>query len=180
MLSGVMPDDLVNNPDPSTQVLDALWDALEASLAVTSRVKLMNRDKRMGDLAERQRRPDGDATEDRFPSAMILPAGGLINLTGSSSGIEAQQNFELLLASADARVDRGYFPLYWAILAAMAKAHRTTGGHLGLPFVIGVALRNYTAEENAQAILQGLTGWSSFITIEVRMRIRHDAIIATA
>lgn len=165
-------------PDPFTQTVDALWQALEASARVTDAVTLANRIKRTGDAADAtaRTRPPEDRNDGDLPTLDIIPSGGLVTIAATSQGIECQQNFELSVGAASARLDRAFFPLLWSIVVAIVSFNENSGGNLGLPFVANVALRNYTNDENAQAILQGLSGMSSLLTVEVSYRFKRREI----
>lgn len=161
--------------DPFTRILKQLWAVVLGEPDVTSLVRAGNRIRRVllaSELSETTKTPKDEITSADLPEIDIVPAGGLVQLPGSSGGAFVQQSFEVQIAVETARLDVGFFPLYWAVLRAFIKADC----RLGLDFVEGITLTQYTTDANTMAILRGLEGWSALLGIDVKMRFTKSNI----
>ena len=151
------------DPDPLTVMYNKQWEVLRAHFPITDFVKIGNQ---IIQTVEEPVFPKEDVVDADLPEIRVLPAGGTIENIASTGTMVVEQNYEIQVAVQDARLNAQFFPLQWEIIVAYVKA----GCDLGLDFVEVVRLGNYTDEENDVAVLRGLEGWSSLMSVAVRMR----------
>jgi len=163
------------NPDPLTEVYQAILQLLKDDPDVSSIVAI-------GNLIDRtSSRPDGsdlnrpkeDLTDMDLPEIDLVPAGGTVDIPNTSSSIVIDQSFDIVIKSATARLDAQFFPLFFAIIRAFVRV----GCQMNKPELVErVSLSNYTDDENLDAVLKGLEGWSSLLTVNVKIRLKKDAL----
>lgn len=151
--------------DPFTQVLDKLWELLEAQSEVTDLVAARNRIK----LHQSYGRPEKlkQSLAD-LPELIIEPSGGGANVHGTSTHAKVIQRYSIGLKGRDLRVHATFFPLKWAVLKALAS----TDANLGLSFVRNVIIedsRDTPREEQHP-------GWESVLEVVVEMWFSRDSM----
>ncbi len=161
------------DPDPLTQTYDAIWDTLDAHGGFTALVKLGNRISLTD--ADPERLVDslqpGDA-----PEARLIPTGGGAFVLRTSSNGSVVQTFGLFIVSGDQRLQIAHFPIKWEVIRAFAKSFVANGKDLGLPFVRGVALADFTESDIDFAGTKGLQGWSGLMTISTELFFTIDQL----
>ncbi len=164
------------NPDPITEVYIGLLDTMRNDPDVGSIVAVGNLIKRSSALANGTDfiRPKEDKLDFDFPEIDIVPAGGTLDVPNTSSSIVIDQGFEIVIGTPTARLDAKFFPLFFAIVRAFVRVG-CTGGVSDV--VERLSLSNYTDDENLDAVLKGLEGWSSFITINTRIRLKTKSLL---
>jgi len=164
------------NTDPFTEVYLKIIEVLFNDPDVVDVVRPGNFIKRASEQVDGLdfRRPKEDKLDGDLSEIDVIPAGGLVDLPNTSTGVVIQQNFEIITASATARLDINYFPLFFAIIRAFSRV----GCQLGIPELVErIQLTNYTDDENLAEVLKGLEGWSSLLSVIVKMRIDRTALL---
>ena len=152
--------------DPFTQVLEALWDVLEAHGGFAGMVKLGNRIKYSNGDGDPEKR---EAQYGDLPEVRIEPAGGG-EVSYTSTGIQTTQNFLVHMVGDDLQIDAAIFPLKWHII----KAFRRASGDLDLSFVTHVRISD--SDEMQDELARGARRWSGGLSISVEMYFELDEL----
>ncbi|MBI5724601.1 MAG: hypothetical protein HZA50_11620 [Planctomycetes bacterium] len=159
--------------DPFTQVLDGIWDALEAWPAFTSQVRLANRLK-LPENAEDPYKPTVGNSD--LPEMVIEPAGGSTRLSFSSSNFQTVQNYALQIATGKLS-PRKFLAVKWAVICALAQANKQTNP-FGLKFVHDIGIVDESEVLDNQDSGRTETGWSGRITIQATLNFSRDLMVA--
>ncbi len=155
--------------DPLSQVLNALWELLEAQPEVTALVATHNRIKLSSATVVSQPQKLKHSTGD-LPELMIVPAGGSCNPHASSQSAQLVQRYGVGIVDGDLRVHKSFFPLKWAIFKALASID----GNLGLSFVRRIVVEDIEdLPSDAKA-----PGWSAAFSIVVELWYKRSDLKA--
>jgi hypothetical protein len=163
-LTGTTPHVSFLTVDPYTQVLNRLWDILEAQSAFTSIVKAGNRIKftsQDGLNPIKETIAAGDV-----PEVVIEPTTSQTQFAFTSQDVKEDAAWSLKMATVDLRLNYGLvLPLRWVVFKTLYAA----GDTLGLDFVdktrVTASMRNtYDPIES-----RGSKGWTELMTITTRL-----------
>lgn len=165
----------MSDTDPFTQVIERLWDLIEADGELAGLVKPGNRIKLTGDgqIPMKASVQDGD-----MPELAIEPVGGSLNPHYTSTSLSVTQLYRFSLVTGNLMVDAVLFPVKWALLKLLV---RICGNQLEeLPFVTNADLIGEAIEEGfdrAQEKNRGTSGWALGLTLSVAMTFNRSANI---
>ena len=159
-----MPHTSFATTDPYTQVLNALWAALEASGAFCALVPVGNRIK-FTDVAKGINPIKTAKASADFPEVCIEPTVSADEDAKSSADAAETQTWVIKMATADMRLNAKCYPLRWA----MKKALYAVGDTLGLDFV--AKTRITTSMETDFDPIEGAEthGWVTTFSIQTTM-----------
>ncbi len=156
------------DPDPFTQVYEALWTLLEADGNWTALVKPSNRIKFSG--ANPSPRKD-EALSGDFPEVRIVATWLSPQLNADSSNSRVTARFEIQVASGDQRFDAALFPVLWETLRALhgyrAALMALTWG--GRSFVLRVQSKDVSVSIGQPDLQRGYRYWAGMWGCEVEM-----------
>lgn len=162
--------------DPITQVIDALWAALESNSAFTALVKVGNRIKITGDDPAPIRTLTSVADK---PEVMItLRGAGTFNPRKTSDCATLAETFEISVSTSEMRIQKSLGPIKFAILCALVKLDSTIQG--SLPWVTALAVdAEITSTNSMRGNKQdhGADGWSTIVLVRVDMTFSREEMI---
>ena len=161
--------------DPFTQVLDKLWEFLEAYEPFASLVKLANRIKVQGS----NRTPyKAEVQDSDLPEVIIVPAGGETHLFRTSDSSSAVQLFEIRGTTGDLRTDRLFFPLKWALIRGVARMGHDLGIESDVFKVTKVSVMEAADTQADEDANRGTQGWSCRLVLAVELWFQNATLIA--
>lgn len=160
--------------DPFTQVYRYVFDQLKNNIDLASIVPASN----FIDYTRQRVGQKGALAPNDFPSILVAPAGGEIQLKWTSDGGRILQVFEISVATGDVALSRTdsdvqnlYFPLKWLILKALFPLVGN-GPFQSTDINFGISnLRVVSAEETIVDADRGKDGWFAVFNVEVDILI---------
>jgi hypothetical protein len=152
--------------DPFTQVYAKIIALLKGAAGFTNIVKTRS----LIDLTVTRRDPfdlSQYQTAD-FPVVLLQAADGEFNIQATSTSSTITQDYELMVATGDLRVDVLLFPLRWQVIKALAPLKDGAGS--GLAWLMNARLAAHGVSR-ADALETGREGWDDLITIETAFTI---------
>lgn len=158
--------------DPFSVVYEGLWKLVDDFKPFASTVRRGNRIKLDG--ASRNPTKQNVNTAD-LPEVTLQPTGGETNIHSNSSQTTITQRYMFMISTGDLRVDSLHFPLRWHVTRAVVLWKKKIGGITWRkqPFLEELNIPDTTEGESDPDRNRGIKGWSSLITIEVRMRFAN-------
>lgn len=158
--------------DPYTQVINGLWDLLEACPSFAALVKIGNRIKfthATNRSPMKETLSESDVPEVRIVCASSSPH---IHRTSSSSSDVVQ--FQIQVASGDQRVQIAHYPVKWAVYRALRDwlPYLQNLRWKGLPFIKRVAPIRVEEGAEKKELNRGIIGWSAIWACEAELWFR--------
>jgi len=145
--------------DPFTEVLQKLWEILEANSDFATAVKAGNR----GKLWVGNVKPPikDELSNSDVPYVSILPVGSTFNPFATSTDAIIEQTYGIRMVDGNLKINSAYFPLKFYIIQALANVDAL----LGLSYVRKIDVGDGTDDNDNSSI----PGWEGGIDITVTM-----------
>lgn len=162
--------------DPFTLVYDALWDLAEASVAVTSLVRVGNRVKL--DSVAPTAGLKKEVSQADLPEIVLALTSSTGNIRGTSSSSSVIRQYQWALSTGDMD-PRTLLALEFALYAALADwpTVLSTLTWQGLGFVKRANIVSAEHGESDPERNRGVRGWSGLWTLDVEMHFRTGDLV---
>lgn len=155
--------------DPYAQVIEALWEMLEAKEGFSQMVRVGNRIKYLEGLGDPEKQ---EVSSTDLPEVRIVVARSKPGVRRSSSTTFDEVTFDLMVASGEQRLDVVHTPLKWLVFRATvdAQARLTTLRWKDRPFVLTVLATAVAEGITERDLIRGIKGWTAIWSIDVLMQ----------
>jgi len=159
--------------DPITQVHRALRLALVLNDAEVAKLVKVGNCPDLTSLTLKDPIKQAGAVQDAdLPELIISPVGGTAQLCFTNVDQVVTKRFSFRVATGHITTHEKLYPVEWALYRSFARFYRSSGGTFNPPLTFGTAIRLVGEHSNSMSAIEedkGIIGWTSLMTVEVRM-----------